>query len=93
MYDMIFSIATPPTQALVNSETDTPVFFCAVSAPTAAGILTDMDKTDKNATGTSNAIPVSKIIDLAQATTPVKKIGLIYSGNEDNATNTVKQCE
>lgn len=36
---------------------------------------------------------VSKIIDLAQATTPVKKIGLIYSGNEDNATNTVKQCE
>jgi len=92
-YDMIFSIATPPTQALVNSETDTPVFFCAVSAPTAAGILTDMDKPDKNATGTSNAIPVSKIIDLAQATTPVKKIGLIYSGNEDNATNTVKQCE
>ena len=83
-YDMIFSIATPPTQALVNSETDTPVFFCAVSAPTAAGILTDMDKPDKNATGTSNAIPVSKIIDLAQATTPVKKIGLIYSGNEDN---------
>mgnify|MGYP000845621793 CR=1 FL=1 len=92
-YDMIFSIATPPTQALVNTETDTPVFFCAVSAPTAAGILTDMDKPDKNATGTSNAIPVSKIIDLAQATTPVKKIGLIYSGNEDNATNTVKQCE
>lgn len=92
-YDMIFSIATPPTQALVNSETDTPVFFCAVSAPTAVGILTDMDKPDKNATGTSNAIPVSKIIDLAQATTPVKKIGLIYSGNEDNATNTVKQCE
>lgn len=43
-YDMIFSIATPPTQALVNTETDTPVFFCAVSAPTAAGILTDMDK-------------------------------------------------
>ena len=92
-YDMIFSIATPPTQALVNTETDTPVFFCAVSAPTAAGILTDMDKPDKNATGTSNAIPVSKIIDLAQTTTPVKKIGLIYSGNEDNATNTVKQCE
>ena len=92
-YDMVFTIATPPTQAMVNTETDTPVFFCAVSAPVAAGVITDMDKPDKNATGTSNAIPVSKIIDLAQATTPVKKIGLIYSGNEDNATNTVKQCE
>lgn len=92
-YDMVFTIATPPTQAMVNTETDTPVFFCAVSAPVAAGVITDMDKPDKNATGTSNAIPVSKIIDLAQTTTPVKKIGLIYSGNEDNATNTVKQCE
>ena len=27
------------------------------------------------------------------ATTPAKKYGLIYSGNEDNATNTIKQVE
>ena len=92
-YDMVFTIATPPTQAMVNTETDTPVFFCAVSAPVAAGVITDMDKPDKNATGTSNAIPVSDIIDFAQSVTPTKKVGIIYSGNEDNATNTAKQCE
>lgn len=92
-YDMVFTIATPPTQAFVNLESDTPVFFCAVSAPVAAGVLSDMDSPDKNATGTSNAIPVSDIIDLAQSTTPAKKYGLIYSGNEDNATNTIKQVE
>lgn len=92
-YDMVFTIATPPTQAFVNAESDTPVFFCAVSAPTAAGILTDMEKPDKNATGTSNAIPVSTIFELAQATTPAKKYGLIYSGNEDNATNTIEQAK
>ena len=92
-YDMVFTIATPPTQAMVNTETDTPVFFCAVSAPVAAGVITDMDKPDKNATGTSNAIPVSDIIDFAQSVTPAKKVGIIYSGNEDNATNTAKQCE
>lgn len=92
-YDMVFTIATPPTQAFVNLESDTPVFFCAVSAPVAAGVLSDMDNPDKNATGTSNAIPVSDIIDLAQSTTPAKKYGLIYSGNEDNATNTIKQVE
>ena len=90
---MVFTIATPPTQAFVNLESDTPVFFCAVSAPVAAGVLSDMDSPDKNATGTSNAIPVSDIIDLAQSTTPAKKYGLIYSGNEDNATNTIKQVE
>lgn len=92
-YKMIFAIATPPTQALVNAESDTPVFFCAVSAPVAAGVLTDMETPDKNATGTSNAIPVSDIFELAQATTPVEKYGLIYSGNEDNAANTIEQCK
>ncbi|MCD8020784.1 MAG: ABC transporter substrate-binding protein [Clostridiales bacterium] len=92
-YDAVFTIATPATQAFVNVESDTPVFFCAVSAPVAAGVLTDMDAPDKNATGTSNAIPVSEIIDLAEATTPATKYGLIYSGNEDNAINTVEQCE
>ena len=93
-YDIIFTIATPPTQAVVNLESDTPVFFCAVSAPLAAGVLTDMERPDKNATGTSNAIPVSEIFELAKATTPnVKKYGLIYSGNEDNATNTIEQAK
>jgi putative ABC transport system substrate-binding protein len=92
-YDMVFTIATPSTQAFVNAESDTPVFFCAVSAPVAAGVLTEMESPDKNATGTSNAIPVSAIFELAQATTPVKKYGLIYSGNEDNATNTIEQAK
>lgn len=92
-YDVVFTIATPSTQAFVNAESDTPVFFCAVSAPVAAGVLTDMEAPDKNATGTSNAIPVSEIFELAQATTPVEKYGLICSGNEDNATNTIEQCK
>ena len=92
-YDMVFTVATPPTQAFVNAESDTPVFFCAVSAPEAAGVITSMDKPDKNATGTSNAIPVSTIFELAQNVTPAKKYGLIYSGNEDNATNTIKQAK
>lgn len=92
-YDMVFTIATPATQAFVNAESDTPIFFCAVSAPTAAGVITDMETPDKNATGTSNAIPVSEIFELAQATTPAEKYGLIYSGNEDNATNTIEQSK
>lgn len=92
-YDAVFTVATPPTQAFVNAESDTPVFFCAVSAPEAAGVISDMEKPDKNATGTCNAIPVSEIFALANKTTPVEKYGLIYSGNEDNATNTIKQCK
>lgn len=92
-YDAVITIATPPTQAMVNVESETPDIFCAVSAPVAAGVMTALETPDKNATGTSNAIPVSEIFELAQATTPVEKYGLIYSGNEDNATNTINQCK
>ena len=81
-YDLVITIATPPTQAVVNVESDTPNVFCAVSAPVAAGVMSDLETPDKNSTGVSNAIPVSEILSLAQATTPVEKFGLIYSGNE-----------
>lgn len=92
-YDVVITIATPPTQTVVNMESETPNVFCAVSAPVAAGVLSSLEMPDKNSTGTSNAIPVSEIFTLAQATTPVEKYGLIYSGNEDNATNTISQCK
>ena len=92
-YDLVITIATPPTQAVVNVESDTPNVFCAVSAPVAAGVMSALETPDKNSTGVSNAIPVSEILSLAQANTPAEKFGLIYSGNEDNATNTIKQCK
>ena len=93
-YDLVFTIATPPTQAFVNVGSDTPNFFCAVSAPVAAGVITDMSAPDKNSTGTSNAIPVADIFALADALTPgILKYGLIYSTSETNAANTVQACE
>lgn len=88
-YKAVFTIATPATQAMVNQECDTPVFFCAVSAPVAAGVITDMDKPDKNATGTSNAIPVEDIFAFSSKLTPdVKTYGFLYCMNEVNSVNT-----
>lgn len=92
-YDLVFCIATPATQQFVNLESDTPCFFCAVSAPEAAGILTQMQAPDKNATGTSNAIPVEEIFELAEVLTPdVECFGLIYSTSETNAVDTAEAC-
>ena len=93
-YDAAFTIATPATQGMVNQESEIPVFFCAVSAPEAAGVLTSMDKPDLNATGTSNAIPVDEIFGLAKTMTPsVKNFGLLYSSKTDSAVNTVEQAK
>lgn len=92
-YDAVFTIATPATQAFVNMESDTPNFFCAVSSPVAAGVISDMAAPDKNSTGTSNAIPTSDIFGLAEKLTPnVKKYGIIYSTATASAVNTANSA-
>ena len=53
-----------------------------------------MEKPDKNATGTSNAIPVSDIFALSDKLTPdVKTYGFIYCTSEDNSVNTIKNAK
>ncbi|MGN1328486.1 MAG: ABC transporter substrate-binding protein [Eubacterium sp.] len=93
-YDAIFTIGTACTQTLVNLGSETPCFFCAVSAPVEAQVITDMNVPDKNATGTSNAIPVSDIIEMGYKITPdVTKWGFVYSTSQVNAVNTVESAQ
>lgn len=92
--DLIATIATPATQAMVNLETDIPVFFIAVSNPVGAGVITDMEKPDKNATGTSNAIPVEDIFTLSDKLTPdCKTYGMLYNTSEVNSVSTVENAK
>jgi putative ABC transport system substrate-binding protein len=79
---------------MVNIEPDAPIFFIAVSNPDAAGLVTDMQNPDKNATGTSNAIPVDEMFKLAKLATPnVKSFGFIYNAGEVNSVSTVNAAK
>ncbi|SHI93526.1 putative ABC transport system substrate-binding protein [Dethiosulfatibacter aminovorans DSM 17477] len=92
--DLIAAIATPAAQAIVNMETDIPVIFISLSNPLAAGVITDMEKPDKNATGTSNAIPISEIFELSDRLTPGKTTyGMLYNTGEVNSVNTIKNAK
>lgn len=92
--DLLVTIATPPAQAAVSLDSGIPVFFISVSDPVAAGVVSDMDHPDKNATGTSNAIPVDEIFQLAQEITPdVKTYGIVYNSGETNSVNTVEKAK
>jgi len=92
--DFIVAIATPSAQAIVNMDSGIPVFFISVSNPVGAGIISDMSKPDKNATGTSNAIPVSEMFKLSEKLTPGKKTyGLIYNTSEINSVTTIKNAK
>ena len=92
--DLIAAIATPAAQAAVNLQSDIPVVFISVSNPTGAGIITDMAHPDKNATGTSNAIPVSEMFKLADHLTPgCQTYGLLYTTGEINAVTTINDAK
>ncbi len=92
--DLVVTIATPPTQAMVNMDTGIPVFFISVSNPVGAGVITDLNTPDKNATGTSNAIPVSEMFRLADELTPgCQTFGLIYNTGEINSVTTIENAK
>lgn len=92
--NLVATIATPATQAMVNMDSSIPVVFISVSAPVAAGVMSSMEKPDKNATGTSNAIPVSDIFGLSDSLIPGSQTyGFIYNTGEVNSVNTVKDAK
>lgn len=93
-YDLVVPIVTPATQAVVNQEIKAPVVFISVTDPAGAGIMTSMDKPDKNATGTSNIVPVDEIFTLAEKLTPqAKHIGILYCSGEKNAVLTAEKAK
>ncbi|MDD3337030.1 MAG: ABC transporter substrate-binding protein [Eubacteriales bacterium] len=92
--DAVVTIATPAAQAMVNLETDIPVFFISVSNPVGAELLTTLEAPDKNATGTSNAIPVSEMFKLSDSLTPgVTTYGLIYCASQVNSVTTINNAK
>ena len=93
-YDLVVPIVTPATAAVVNQELNIPVVFISVTNPVASGILTTMKAPDKNATGTSNIVPVDRIFTLAKELTPnVKNIGILYCSGEQNAVQTADKAK
>ena len=92
--DVVVGIATPVAQGAMSLTKSTPVVFSAVTDPIGAGILTDMNAPDKGMTGTSDAVQIDKIMDLALQISPdVKKVGFIYNTGEDNSVTNLGLLE
>ncbi|MCF0115723.1 MAG: ABC transporter substrate-binding protein [Erysipelotrichaceae bacterium] len=92
--DVVVAITTPCAQGAMKLTETTPVVFSAITDPVAAGIVEALDKTDKNITGTSDAVQVDQIIDLALTISPdAKTVGYIYNPGEDNSVATLAKLE
>lgn len=87
--DLVLGIGTPSAQALVNTITDVPVLFSAVTDPESAKLL------NKNVTGTSDRLDnVGEQLDLLLKLKPeIKKIAVLYNPSEQNSVVQVKEIE
>ena len=92
--DLVVPIATPAAQTFVQLESGIPAFFISVSNPVGAGLLTALETPDRDATGTSNAIPVSEMFKLADTLTPgIQTYGLIYCKSQVNSVTTIESAK
>ena len=67
--DMIFSITTPSTQAVIKATKGKkiPIVFGAVTDPVSAGIVKSFEKPGGNITGTSDILPIKEQFELLSA--------------------------
>lgn len=92
--DVIVAIATPTAAAAANYSQDIPIIFSAVSDPIGSNLLTDMNKPDKNITGTSDEVQIDKIIELATKIDPeLKKLGFLYNPGEANSVTNLEKAK
>lgn len=92
--DVIIPIATGAAQSAASATKDIPIVFAAVSYPVKAGLVEDMNVTDKNITGVSNAIAIEDIFKLSQKLTPeVKTYGFIYNTSEVNSVAGIERAK
>lgn len=92
--DVIVAIATPTAMAAANYAEEIPVIFSAVTDPVSAGLVTDMNKPDKNITGTSDEIQVEKILELALTIDPdMKTLGFLYNSGEANSVSNLAKAK
>ncbi len=83
--DVAIGIATPTAQSLVQSMTDIPVVFTAVTDPVSAGLVPSLGPSRSNVTGYSDMTPVREQIEMMVNLGGVKRIGHVYSSGEANA--------
>lgn len=84
--DLIFAIATPAAQSAKQATSETPIVFTAVTDPVQSGLVESNDSPGGNITGTSDATPIDKQLQMFKdLDSTIKNIGIIYNTSEPNS--------
>jgi putative ABC transport system substrate-binding protein len=93
--DLIFSIATPMTQACADAVegTDIPVVFAAVTDPVAAGFADSWEIPGGQVTGASDWADVEAQVQLGMDIHQAERLGVIYNAGEVNSVVQVDELK
>lgn len=92
--DLIFAIATPTAQAMYNAIKDKPILVTAVTDPVKAGIANSLEKPGTNVTGTTDAAPIEKQLELLKKLVPnAKNMGILYNTSEVNTESEIEKIK
>ena len=90
--DLIIALATPMAQAVASTNSKPPILFGAVSDPVSAKLVPSLDKSSKNISGVTDAVPASKMFTLLNLLLPnAKTVGVIYNSGESNSATQVEK--
>lgn len=91
--DYLFAIATPAAQSLANVESETPIYFSAVSDPVGSGLVESLETPGKNVTGTTDAGPIEEQVELLISIVPeAETVGIIYNSGEANSKSEAEKA-
>jgi putative ABC transport system substrate-binding protein len=84
--DVIVSITTPASQAVVAATKDLPVIFTTVTDPVSAKLVSSKTHPGGNVSGVSDLVPTQRQIDLVKQIVPgLKTLGLLYDSASDSS--------
>jgi putative ABC transport system substrate-binding protein len=88
--DVIVSITTPASQAVVAATKDIPIVFTTVTDPLRAKIISQFKHPGGNVTGISDLVPTERQLDIVKEIVPkLKTLGLLYDPSLDNSRSSV----
>jgi putative ABC transport system substrate-binding protein len=90
---LIVTIGTDATSAIMDAHVDAPVIFSMVLDPVALGAVKSLSSPEGNFTGTTLEVNPGKQIDaLLQAAPSAKRIGVLYTDGDETSGNLLSQA-
>ena len=92
--DVIVSITTPASQAVVAATKDLPVIFTVVTDPVSAKLVSSKTHPGGNVSGISDVVPTERQIGLIKEIVPgLKTLGLLYDSASDSSRATAESVK